>query len=56
MTYRNPKKLEFGSYRVGSITVNGETKTVSEGEEAVIGLGEVECFGDGVTEITIELL
>ncbi len=56
VTYRNPKKLEFGSYRVGSITVNGETKTVSEGEEAVIGLGEVECFGDGVTEITIELL
>ena len=53
--YRNPKKLEFGGYRIGSISVNGETRTVSEAEEAVISRSEVEGFGDGVTEITIVL-
>ena len=55
VTFRNPKNLEFGSYRVGSLAVNGAVRTVPEGEEAVIGRSEVEGFGDAVTEITVVL-
>ena len=55
VTFRNPKNLEFGSYRVGSLAVNGAVRTVPEGEEAVIGRSEVEGFGDAVTEITAVL-
>ena len=55
ITFQNPKDLEFGSYRVGSITVNGETTAISEGEDAVISRSKVESFGDSVTEITVVL-
>ena len=55
ITFRNPKGLEFGSYRVGSVTVNGETTAISEGEDAVISRSKVESFGDSVTEITVVL-
>ncbi|MBR4514450.1 MAG: cellobiose phosphorylase [Lachnospiraceae bacterium] len=55
ITYKNPKKLEYKSYRVASVTVNGETKIVGDGEEAVIARSEVESFKDSVTDIIIVL-
>ena len=55
ITFQNPKDLEFGSYRVGSITVNGDTTVIAEGEDAVISRSKVESFGDSVTEITVVL-
>ena len=55
ITFQNPKNLEFGSYRIGSITVNGETTAIAEGEDALISRCKVEGFGDSVTEITVVL-
>jgi cellobiose phosphorylase len=55
VVYRNPKGLEYGSYRVGSISVNGDTKVCEAGEEAVISLDTVSGFGETVTEILIVL-
>jgi len=55
VVYRNPKGLEYGSYRVGSISVNGATTMCQAGEEAVLSLDTVKAFGESVTEITIVL-
>jgi len=53
--YRNPEGLEYGSYRVGSFTVNGETTVCRAGESAVIRRNVIDNFGDDVTEIIIVL-
>ena len=50
--FRNPKGLEYGSYRVGSITVNGKCMA---GEPAMISREVIKDFGDDVTEIIIAL-
>ena len=55
VTFRNPKGLEFGSYRVGSVTVNGETTKYAAGEAAVISRSRIETLGDSVTEIVVVL-
>ncbi len=55
VVYRNPKGLDYGSYRVGSISVNGATTMCQAGEEAVLSLDTVKAFGESVTEITIVL-
>lgn len=55
ITFRNPKGLEFGSYRVGSVTVNGESTEYAAEEAAVISRSRIESFGDSVTEITVVL-
>ena len=54
--YRNKKKLEYGNYRVGSITVEGETIIFKEGEQAALGLDKVKGFGDAAAEIVIDLI
>ena len=55
VTYLNKKGLEFGQYRVGSLTMNGEPITFAGNEAALIKRDKVLSLSDNVTDINITL-